>query len=173
MKIFCFPYAGGSSSVFAKWRSYMPRDIEIVAPELAGRGARFKDEPYTSIQSAANDIYNTLSKNYDGDKFAIFGHSMGCFIVYELYRRISEDSEMKKNLVHIFMSGNYAPHLNNDSAHLTEFHKMDNEGMKRELIRLGGISEEVIEEPLFVKYFLPIIRSDCLLYTSPSPRDRD
>ena len=45
MKIFCFPYAGGSSSVFAKWRSYMPRDIEIVAPELAGRGARFKDEP--------------------------------------------------------------------------------------------------------------------------------
>ena len=41
MKIFCLPYAGGSSSVFAKWKTYMSRDIEIVAPELAGRGTRF------------------------------------------------------------------------------------------------------------------------------------
>lgn len=34
MKIFCLPYAGGSSSVFAKWKTYMSRDIEIVAPNL-------------------------------------------------------------------------------------------------------------------------------------------
>ena len=49
MKIFCLPYAGGSSSVFAKWKTYMSRDIEIVAPELAGRGTRFNDEKYVSI----------------------------------------------------------------------------------------------------------------------------
>ena len=46
MKKFCLPYAGGSSSVFAKWKTYMSRDIEIVAPELAGRGTRFNDEKY-------------------------------------------------------------------------------------------------------------------------------
>ena len=89
MKIFCLPYAGGSSSVFAKWKTYMSRDIEIVAPELAGRGTRFNDEKYVSIQSAADDIYSIfLKKINQNEKFAIFGHSMGCFIVYEIYRRI-------------------------------------------------------------------------------------
>ena len=104
MKIFCLPYAGGSSSVFAKWKTYMSRDIEIVAPELAGRGTRFNDEKYVSIQSAADDIYSIFLKKINrNEKFAIFGHSMGCFIVYELYRRIYAEPGLRKNLVHIFM----------------------------------------------------------------------
>lgn len=161
MKIFCLPYAGGSSSVFAKWKTYMSRDIEIVAPELAGRGTRFNDEKYVSIQSAADDIYSIfLKKINQNEKFAIFGHSMGCFIVYELYRRIYAEPRLRKNLVHIFMSGNYAPHLNNVHQHHTEFYKMGNEGMKHELKRLGGVSDEVLDDPLFTKYFMPIIRSD-------------
>lgn len=70
MKIFCLPYAGGSSSVFAKWKTYMSRDIEIVAPELAGRGTRFNDEKYVSIQSAADDIYSIFLKKINrNEKF--------------------------------------------------------------------------------------------------------
>lgn len=160
MKMICIPYAGGSASVFSKWKKYISPEIEIVAPELAGRGIRYNEEFYTSIQSAAEDLYDIISEKYYDDEFAIFGHSMGCFIAYELYRKICSDSCLKKNLVHIFMSGNYAPHLNNDSEHHTEYHKLGTEGIKKEVIRLGGTTSEIFDNPLLADYFLPIIYSD-------------
>ncbi|MBI5538973.1 MAG: thioesterase, partial [Bacteroidia bacterium] len=46
MKLFCFPYAGGSSVVFNNWKSYLRYDIELRAIELAGRGKRIMDAHY-------------------------------------------------------------------------------------------------------------------------------
>lgn len=160
MKIICLPYAGGSSSVFSKWNKYISPDIEIVAPELAGRGLRCREDFYSSIQSAAEDIYSIVSEKCYNDKFAIFGHSMGCFIAYELYRRICSEHCLKRNLVHIFMSGNYAPHLNNDEKHRTEYYKLGIDGLKKEVMRLGGTTADIFENPLLLNYFFPIIRSD-------------
>jgi surfactin synthase thioesterase subunit len=160
MKIICLPYAGGSASVFTKWNKYISPRVEIVAPELAGRGFRCKENFYSSIEAAAEDVYNVVSEKCFDDKFAIFGHSMGCFIAYELYRRINRKPELKNNLVHIFMSGNYAPHLSNDEEHHTEHHKHGIEGIKKEIMRLGGTPAEVFENHAFVEYFFPIISSD-------------
>lgn len=169
MKIICVPYAGGSSSVFAKWKKYISPDIEIIAPELAGRGARCRESFYSSIQFAAEDIYRIVSEKNIDDRFAIFGHSMGCFIAYELYRKICGDPQLKSKLVHIFMSGNYAPHLNNNSEHHTEFYKLEAEGIKEELIRLGGTAKEIFDDPVFAQYFLPIIRSDYYITETYEP----
>lgn len=160
MKIICLPYAGGSASVFLKWNRYISPDIEIIAPELAGRGKRCRENFYSSIQSAAEDIYSVISEKCSDSKFAIFGHSMGCFIAYELYRKICSEPRLKKNLVHIFMSGNYAPHLNNDAEHKTEYYKLEADGLKKEVMRLGGTTAEIFENPLLLNYFFPIIRSD-------------
>lgn len=160
MKIICLPYAGGSASVFAKWNKYISPDIEIIAPELAGRGIRCSECFYSSIEEAAENIFEIVSEKCFDDKFAIFGHSMGCFIAYELYRRICEDSVLKNNLVHIFMSANYAPHLNNDEKHHTEHYKQGFDGIRKEVMRLGGTPVEIFDNPVFAGYFFPIINSD-------------
>lgn len=39
-KLFCFPFAGGSSIVFRKWQEKFPKEIEVIAVELPGRGRR-------------------------------------------------------------------------------------------------------------------------------------
>jgi len=43
INLFCFPYAGGSVSVFNRWRLYLPPSIELKPVELAGRGRRMRE----------------------------------------------------------------------------------------------------------------------------------
>lgn len=161
MRIFCIPYAGGSSAVFAEWQKFMPNNIEVVNPELAGRGIRSGEGFYRSISEAAYDLYNKILYEYhDGDKFAVFGHSMGCFIAYELCKLINRNDLLKSKLVHVFMSGNYAPHLNGDEEHFTEYHKLDHEGFRRQILNMDGTSAEIFDVPALRNYFVPIIRSD-------------
>lgn len=161
MRIYCLPYAGGSSSAFVGWNKLFPNNIQVVNPELAGRGIRSKEKFYESIKEAAEDIYNKILYDYyDGGKFALFGHSMGCFIVYELYKKIRKNPILKNKLVHIFMSGNYAPHLNGDSEHFSEHYKLDIEHFAKYIVGMQGTSKEIFENPVLKNYFVPIIRSD-------------
>lgn len=41
VRIFCIPYAGGSASIYNKWKKYVGSDFELILIELAGRGSRF------------------------------------------------------------------------------------------------------------------------------------
>ena len=161
INIYCIPYAGGSSALFAEWHKFFPGNISIISPELAGRGVRSKDNFYKSIKEAAEDIYNKiLFDHYDGNRFALFGHSMGCFIVYELYKKINKNPIMRNKLLHIFMSGNYAPNLNGDPEHFTEYYKLEPENFKNQIVGMHGTNAEIFENPILKKYFVPIIRSD-------------
>lgn len=172
MRIYCLPYAGGSSAVFAGWNKLFPEHIHIINPELAGRGARSKEKFYKSIEEAAEDIYNKILYDYyDGDRFALFGHSMGCFIVYELYKRISRNPILKNKLMHIFMSGNYAPHLNGDANHFTEYYKLDADQFAKCIIQMQGTSRTIFENPVLRNYFMPILRSD--YYITESYRTKE
>ena len=42
LRLFCFPYAGGSSLIFHTWASSLPKNIEICPVELPGRGMQMK-----------------------------------------------------------------------------------------------------------------------------------
>lgn len=40
VKLFCIPYAGGSASIYLRWKKYFKEQVEIYPIELAGRGKR-------------------------------------------------------------------------------------------------------------------------------------
>jgi surfactin synthase thioesterase subunit len=46
LKLFCVPYAGGSAKTFLGWKKWLDPGIELIPVELAGRGARVKDQFY-------------------------------------------------------------------------------------------------------------------------------
>ena len=49
MRLYCFPYAGGSVALFRQW-SRAPAGIEIVPESLPGRGTRYNE---TALDSPA------------------------------------------------------------------------------------------------------------------------
>jgi len=156
MKLFCFPYAGGSSAIFNRWKTYLNPDIEIRAVELAGRGKRIHEAHYHDFNEVIDDVFS-LIKDEIGDKgYFFFGHSMGAKIVFELSHKILEKGLHGPE--HIFFSGRGAPNILGINE--KEYHKLPEEEFKKEILLLGGTPKEFFESPELLDVFLPLLRND-------------
>src|SRR5689334_10414639 len=109
MKLFCLPYAGGSALVYKDWKQFFPASIELVPIEYSGHGKRSNQPLYKDVNAAIDDIYGIISKSIiDGLPYAIYGHSMGAMLAYEVAQRL-RDNKMPLP-VHIIFSGRGVPH---------------------------------------------------------------
>lgn len=156
LKLFCFPYAGGSSVVFNKWKKYLDDNIELIPVELAGRGKRFDDPLYKDVKGAVDDVFDIVSKEITDTPYALFGHSMGAMIVYHLAKKINNTALARPK--HIFFSGRSAPHLIRPDR--KKFHLMNDDDFKKEVIALGGTPPEFFEHQELLELFLRFLKND-------------
>ncbi|GKX31895.1 thioesterase [Vallitalea longa] len=157
MILFSIPYAGGSATIYYKWKQYLHSSIELKPVELKGRGKRFDEELYYTFDEAVNDIlFNIKDMISDSScDYAIYGHSMGSILAYELYYRICE-MEIKKPR-HLFFSGYQAPDIVEKKE---DIHGLADDEFIEKLIEMGGMEEEVISNKELISTYLPIIRND-------------
>jgi medium-chain acyl-[acyl-carrier-protein] hydrolase len=154
VRLFCFPYAGGSSVVFHKWSAAMPPHVEVCAVELPGRGKRYGEPLHTNLEELASQIQRELA-HWMQAPFALFGHSLGASICYELARRLRRQGGPRP--LRLFVSGRHAPHRPLPRApiyHLPEAQFVS------ELRRLQGTPQEVLDNAELMELFLPILRAD-------------
>jgi surfactin synthase thioesterase subunit len=157
MKLFCFPYAGGSSAIFNRWKNYVGNEIEIIAVELAGRGKRIHEPLYSDFNAAIDDVFSLIIDEIKGNEtYAFFGHSMGAKIAYELTQKILEIGLPRPE--HIFFSGRGAPYVLGEDE--KEYHKLPDAEFKEEVFSLGGTPKEFFEHPELLEVFLPLLRND-------------
>ncbi len=156
IKLFCFPFAGGSAAVFNPWRPLLSQHIELRAVELAGRGRRIREPLYSSIPDAVDDVYSIIKDELDKGPYALFGHSMGSVIAFELTYKIRKNNLPEP--IHIFFSGRGAPHMPTDQK--KKYHLMPDAEFRLEMIELGGTAKEFFEHPELVEVFLPLLRGD-------------
>lgn len=157
IKLFCFPYAGGSAAIFSKWKQYLDTRIDIIPIELAGRGKRIHEKLYKDINGAIEDVFPLIKKQVGGQSsYALFGHSMGGRIAYELAQKI-RSSNLPQPL-HIFLSGRAAPHVKRDDRKI--YHLMDDDTFKKEVLGLGGTPPEFFAHPELLEIFLPLLKND-------------
>lgn len=155
-KLFCFPYAGGSSVIYEKWRKELSPSIELIPVEYAGRGTRFTTPPFTNINDVVEDAFHAIKKHLDTTSYySFFGHSMGALIAYELSHKLIQLNFTAP--VHIFFSGKLAPHIENEYKLI---HNLEDIEFKEELLKLGGTPREALENKDWTKLFLPILRAD-------------
>jgi medium-chain acyl-[acyl-carrier-protein] hydrolase len=159
IKLFCFPYAGGSAAMFNKWKPFLNTNsgIELVPVELAGRGSRVSEPLYIGLQEAVDDLYQIVSASIGNTPYAFFGHSLGGLLVYELAQKI----KLLKNIpqpLHLFFSGKSAPDI--ERSRSKKYHLMDNDDFKLKVIELGGTPPEFFNHPELVEFFLPMLKND-------------
>ncbi|MGB3468122.1 MAG: thioesterase domain-containing protein [Cyclobacteriaceae bacterium] len=156
IKLFCFPYSGGSSSVFNRWRTQLRHEIELRPIELAGRGSRM-DEPFNqNLEELIDDVYGQIKAEVSSAPYALFGHSFGALICYQLIEKIKQNKLPKPQ--HVFFSGRGAPHLPNDERKM--YHLMNFVELKDELINFGGTPKEFFDHPELMNMFLPVLKND-------------
>lgn len=156
IKLFCFPYAGGSAVIFNKWKQYLDDRIELIPIELAGRGKRIHEPLYSDVPAVIHDVYEIVGKIINGDPFALFGHSMGGMISYQLYQKLREKDHQTP--IHVFFSGRSAPHIKRPDE--KKYHLLEEEDFKKEVINLGGTPPEFFDFPELLEVFLPLLKND-------------
>jgi medium-chain acyl-[acyl-carrier-protein] hydrolase len=153
MRLFCLPYAGGGASVFRSWSKDLPQNLELCAVQLPGRENRVREPPFRHI-SALIEILTESIKSYLNLPFAIFGHSVGALVAFELARQIRRVYGL--SATHLFVASRRAPHLVSQEA----IHRLPDASFIEELRRYDGIPELLLREKELMQLLLPAIRAD-------------
>lgn len=88
ISLYCLPYSGGSAAMYYKWRSVLSDNITLRPLEPAGRGTRIRQPLCLTMVDAVADLYQQFVKHYTGGDYAIFGHSLGGIMAFELVHYI-------------------------------------------------------------------------------------
>ncbi|MGH3854185.1 MAG: thioesterase II family protein [Pseudonocardiaceae bacterium] len=156
LRLICLPPAGGGASRYRDWPAHLPDDVEVVSVQLPGRENRFNERPIESMEELVGPLINGLA-GYLVAPFALFGHSMGAMIAFELIRRLRPRGVRP---VHLFASGCRAPDLPSRSP---DWHTLPDPEFIAAIGGLGGIPPELMAESEFLDAMLPTLRSDCAL----------
>lgn len=156
IKLFCFPFAGGSATIYTSWKKKLHHFIELHPVELAGRGKRFTEPFYNSLDEAVDDLFNKIINEINKGKYALFGHSMGGLIVYEIANKLRNNNLNPP--VHIFFGGSSAPSvpLRDDQIH----HHLPDKQFIEKIVELGGTPPGFFEQNELVDLFIPLLKND-------------
>ncbi len=108
LRLFCFPYYGGSSSVFLPWPDNLPSDIEVCALQLPGGIDRLGEQPFDKLTPLVETLARVLLPYLD-KPFAFYGHSLGALLSFELARHLRRENG--KIPAHLFIGARHAPQL--------------------------------------------------------------
>jgi medium-chain acyl-[acyl-carrier-protein] hydrolase len=154
VRLFCFPYAGGSAAIYNKWQEQVPDWLIICPVELPGRGRLSAEARPHSLVELANDIASVLYP-YTSYPYSLFGHSMGAIIAYEAASYL-EDSN-PGNFCGLFASGCRAPFIPRRSPPVSDLSDRD---FLEHIRNLNGTPPEVFADPELINFILPILRAD-------------
>ncbi|HET6229653.1 MAG TPA: thioesterase domain-containing protein [Longimicrobiaceae bacterium] len=164
-RLLCIPHAGGGASAFRGWGDAMPPQVEVCPVQQPGREQRMGEPPIDRVEPLVRQLADAVLAGPDLP-FAVFGHSNGALIGFELARELRRRGE--HGPVQLFASGRRAPDV--QSTRPVVYDKPDDEFIA-ELRELGGTPQEVLEHPELMRILLPLLRADVALNETYVYRD--
>jgi surfactin synthase thioesterase subunit len=154
-QIFLLHFAGGSCYSFDFLKNDIQDNFECHALELPGRGKRNQETYLFKKTDAILDYVNQIKKLRNKNQpYMIYGHSMGATLGLSVVQKMEEHLDPPLILV---VSGNPGPGVSYNDK---ERHALSDSDLKIELRSLGGVPEEILEDPDLYNYFSPIMRAD-------------
>jgi external thioesterase TEII len=152
MKIIAFTFAGGSRYSF---QMFSKKISHFIVEEYPGRGLRVKEKLLTEIDMIIEDLLPKVIKEIETTKeYIIYGHSMGALIGFLICHRLQE-LEIKSPLK-LVVSGRNDPSLKRDK----KIADLPNIQFWEEVIKIGGIPDELKKHPELIDFYVPILKAD-------------
>ena len=156
MNLIAIPFAGGDCYSFRSFQSHLGSHINWRTLELPGRGSRRKESPAETFEKMVESLLEQSMPIIENRPFAIYGHSMGSILGYELVCQMQ-----KRNLpppAFVFFTGAGAPGFKPriPIAHLEspEFWVV--------IAAHNGVPELILQNEDLKNYFEPVMRKDFL-----------
>jgi surfactin synthase thioesterase subunit len=151
-QLVCLPHAGGSAAFFMGVAKALSPDIDTLAIQYPGRLDRWREPLIENMTELADLLVAELAPWTDRG-IAVFGHSLGALLGFEIARRLEA---MGHAPVALFVSGRGAP-----SRHQREFsHRPDDQTLVHHIRKLGGTDPRVFNHDEALRLALPVIRAD-------------
>jgi medium-chain acyl-[acyl-carrier-protein] hydrolase len=164
LRLFCLPCAGGGASAFRAWRADLPASIDVCPIQLPGREGRLHEHPFTAMEPLIAAMADGLEPHLRMP-YALFGHSMGSLIAFELARELRRRGA--PDAVRLFVAGFASP----DTPRTRERHRMNDRELIAELREFGGTPAVLLNDPEMMHHVLPILRADFSVIETYRRRD--
>ncbi|MCP3803127.1 alpha/beta fold hydrolase [Allokutzneria sp. A3M-2-11 16] len=156
LHVFCVPHAGGSARTFLKWQRTFPPELRIVPLEIAGKGRRSLEPRHATVREVADDLVQRIETP---GRYAIFGHSMGGLIAYEMARSLAPEF--------VVVAATRPPHLI-PSDHRASLASLPDDELLDAMASAGTVPESVRNSPMR-DLFVPNLRADLALVATYRP----
>lgn len=96
-RLFCLPYAGGGGSIYRRWSEWLP-EVDVLPVRLPGREMRMREPLFESLDDLVAQLADALAE-FTEVPYALFGHSMGGLIAFELLEALERRGRPKPRLL--------------------------------------------------------------------------
>jgi surfactin synthase thioesterase subunit len=166
VRLVCFPYAGGAATLYRRWPDALPAAVDVCPVELPGHGMRFDEPPTSDVARLCDEVIAALDELPDNLPIALFGHSMGARLAFEMALRLD------RRVAHLFASAAPAPGLRRHrpgDARLRPVSELTDDDFKQRLRALGGTPPHVLDNDELMARALPTVRADFILIEQYRP----
>jgi surfactin synthase thioesterase subunit len=164
LSLVCLPFAGSGAGFFRAWRDRFRDELTIVPLQLPGREERFLDEPYQAITDAGAELTPLVAELLGDSPVALFGHSMGALLAYEIAQRLAESGGPQP--VRLFVSGSGGPGAMREQRATG----LDDAAFLARVQEFAGYRHEALSEPDLLELLLPLLRADVAMHEAYVPR---
>jgi medium-chain acyl-[acyl-carrier-protein] hydrolase len=154
LRLFCLPFAGGGASIYRLWASLLPPSIEVCPIQLPGRENRYHEAAFTDLVALSHAVSRELTPYFD-KPFAIFGHSLGALIAFEVARALRR-AQAPAPLA-MCLAAHRAPQLPPSRAPI---YQLADAAFIDEIRRMQGTPAAVLENRELMAFLLSTLRSD-------------
>lgn len=155
IRLFCAAHAGGGAATFARWAFEADSAIEVLGMQPPGRETRLNESPVRRMESLVEEFADGVEELLDVP-FALFGHSMGALVVYELARELRRRGASAPRA--LLLSGFRAP---GGTSPMTKYLDLpDEEFVARVGERYGAIPSAILADKGLLDLYLPALRAD-------------
>jgi surfactin synthase thioesterase subunit len=156
MKLYTFHFAGGNKYSYNK---ILPEQgIGIEVPRISN----------TSFEKLVLlNTENLLSIKNDTEDYVLYGHSMGALVAFLVCHRLKEmNHKLPEKLI---LSGKKSPSLLRDNR----ISHLPNDLFWQEIVKMGGIPDEISNCSDLVDYYLPFLKYDFTLIENYHYKKKD
>ncbi|MEU3213076.1 alpha/beta fold hydrolase [Nocardiopsis alba] len=163
LRIFVLHHAGGSHLGYRGWVRHFPADWEVCLLDAPGRARRIEAEPLRDAGALADHLCEVVRPELDRP-YALFGHSMGALVAYEMTRRLTDTPPI--------WLGASAWSPTPGAERRRPRHLFSAEGLREVIVRMGGTPRSALEDPDLWSYVEPLMRADLELVDTWNPDPR-
>ena len=156
-RLFTLPFAGGGSAIYRQWGKHLP-GVEVMAARLPGREVRIGERTPVMMNNLIDALIPAITPLLDRP-YAIFGHSLGGLVSFELAHRLRELGLREPSC--LLVSAYRSPERVSTRPIL---HRLSEREFLRELADYGGIPEQVLNSPEILQLVMPTLRADFSLF---------